>query len=150
MEIAIGSDHAGVSLKRELIAFLDCNGYKTIDCGTFSEDSVDYPDIAELVAKEVIEHKILGILVCGTGVGISIAANKIIGIRAAVCHDSYTAKLVREHNDANILAIGARITGYGLAEEIVRIFVNTGFAAGRHSRRVEKIIALENKYRERV
>lgn len=150
MQIAIGSDHAGVNLKRELIAFLNCQGYNTIDCGAYNEDSIDYPDVAEAVAEEVLRLKILGILVCGTGIGISIAANKIPGIRAAVCHDLYSARLAREHNDANIVAIGARITGYGLAEEIVRIFVNTVFAAGRHQRRVEKIIALENKYRERV
>ena len=144
MEIAIGSDHAGVQLKQEIIANLSAGGHQTIDCGTYNNDAVDYPDIAEIVAGEVLEKNVLGILVCGTGIGISIAANKIPGIRAALCHEPFAARLAREHNDANILAIGARITGIGLAEEIVKTFLNTSFAAGRHQRRVEKIMALEN------
>lgn len=150
MEIAIGSDHAGVQLKKEIIALLTAEGYQAIDCGTYSEEAVDYPDIAEITANIVREKKIPGILICGTGIGISIAANKIPGIRAALCHDLFSARLAREHNDANILAIGSRITGSGLAEEIVKTFIKTDFAAGRHQRRVEKIMALENKYRERV
>lgn len=150
MEIAIGSDHAGVQLKQDLIAMLALEGYDTIDCGAYNEDSVDYPDIAEKVAREVLQKNILGIVVCGTGIGISIAANKIFGIRAALCNDLLAARLAREHNDANILAIGSRITGCGLAEEIVKTFIKTSFAAGRHIRRVEKITALENKCRERV
>lgn len=150
MEIAIGSDHAGVQLKREIMAFLEAEGYSPIDCGAYTEESVDYPDIAEAVAAAVIERNITGILLCGTGIGISIAANKIPGIRAALCHDLFTARLAREHNDANILAMGSRMIGCGLAEEIVKTFINTSFAAGRHQRRVEKITALENKYRERV
>lgn len=150
MEIAIGSDHVGVQLKQDLIAMLALEGYDTIDCGAYNEDSVDYPDIAEKVAREVLQKNILGIVVCGTGIGISIAANKIFGIRAALCNDLLAARLAREHNDANILAIGSRITGCGLAEEIVKTFIKTSFAAGRHIRRVEKITALENKCRERV
>lgn len=150
MEIAIGSDHAGVQLKKEIIALLTAEGYQPIDCGTDSEEAVDYPDIAEITANTVLQKNIPGILVCGTGIGISIAANKIPGIRAALCHDMFSARLAREHNDANILAIGSRITGNGLAEEIVKTFIKTDFAAGRHQRRVEKIKALENKYRERV
>lgn len=150
MEIAIGSDHAGVQLKQDLIAMLALEGYDTIDCGAYNEDSVDYPDIAEKVAREVLQKNILGIVVCGTGIGISIAANKIFGIRAALCNDLLAARLAREHNDANILAIGSRIIGCGLAEEIVKTFIKTSFAAGRHIRRVEKITALENKCRERV
>jgi len=150
LEIAIGSDHAGVQLKRDIIAILAEEGYNTIDCGAYTEEAVDYPDIAEIVASTVLHKNILGILVCGTGIGISIAANKIPGIRAALCHDLFTARLAREHNDANILAIGSRITGSGLAGEIVKIFIKTTFAAGRHQRRVEKITELENKYRERV
>lgn len=116
-----------------------------LDCGTYTEASCDYPDIAETVAGQVLSKKIPGILVCGTGIGISIAANKIKGIRAALCHEAFTARMAREHNDANIVVIGARITGAGLAEEIVKTFLTTGFAAGRHQRRVEKITALENK-----
>jgi len=150
LEIALGSDHAGFSLKQELIIFLKREGHHTIDCGTYSTESVDYPDIAEMVAREVLKKEILGILICGTGIGISIAANKIPGIRAAVCQDLFTARLAREHNNANILAIGARITGSGLAEEIVKVFISTPFAGDRHQRRVDKITDLENKYRERV
>jgi RpiB/LacA/LacB family sugar-phosphate isomerase len=150
LEIAVGSDHAGVQLKKAIIAVLVAEGYAASDCGTYNDDSIDYPDIAEKVAAEVLQKKILGVLVCGTGIGISIAANKIPGIRAALCHDPFAARLAREHNDANIVAIGARITGSGLAEEIVKTFLKTSFAGGRHQRRVEKITALENKYRERV
>ncbi|MEA4925156.1 MAG: ribose 5-phosphate isomerase B [Syntrophomonadaceae bacterium] len=150
MEIAIGSDHAGVQLKKELMRVLAEEGYQPVDCGAYTEDAVDYPDIAEIVASTVLDKKIQGILVCGTGIGISIAANKIPGIRAALCHDIFAARLAREHNDANILAMGARLIGGGLAAEIVKTFINTDFSAGRHKRRVEKITALENKYRERV
>ena len=150
MKIAIGSDHAGVELKRKIVAILQEEGYSTIDCGTYSEDAVDYPDFAEKVALEVLNKKdTLGVLICGTGIGISIAANKIPGIRAAVCQDLYTARLAREHNNANMVAIGARITGDGLAGEIVKTFVRTDFQAGRHQRRVDKITLIEKKYRER-
>lgn len=149
MYIAIGSDHAGVGLKKEIIAVLEGEGYKPIDCGTYTSDSVDYPDIAENVANEVLGRGVLGILICGTGIGVSIAANKIPGIRAALCQDIYTAQLAREHNDANIVAVGARVTGSGLAAEIIKTFVKTKFEAGRHQRRVEKIKALEYKYGER-
>lgn len=150
MEIAIGSDHAGVQLKTEIMAILAAEGYNSIDCGAFTEEAVDYPDIAEIVARKVLQQDILGIVICGTGIGISIAANKIPGIRAALCNEPFSASLAREHNDANILALGSRIIGRGLAEEIVKTFLKTTFAAGRHQRRVEKITALENKYRERV
>ena len=149
MEVAIGSDHAGVQLKRELTTCLTMDGHTVLDCGTYSEDSVDYPDIADKVAGEVLSKRILGILICGTGVGISIAANKIKGIRAALCHEAYTARMAREHNDANIVVLGARVIGTGLAEEIVRTFMQTEFSAGRHQRRVEKIAALENKMERR-
>jgi len=150
LEIAIGSDHAGVQLKKEIMAILAAEGYNSIDCGAYTEEAVDYPDIAEVVANVVLQKDIQGILVCGTGIGISIAANKVPGIRAALCHDLFAARLAREHNDANILVMGSRIIGCGLAEEIVKTFIKTRFAAGRHQRRVEKITALENKYRERV
>ena len=149
MFIAIGNDHAGVELKIEIAALLEKTGYDIIDCGTGTADSVDYPDIAEKVASKVLEQKIAGILICGTGIGISIAANKIPGIRAAICQDADTARLARQHNDANILALGARTIGSGLAAEIVKTFISTEFEGGRHQRRVDKIIALEDKYRER-
>ena len=150
MDVVIGSDHAGVQLKKEILEFLVSAGHNAIDCGTYNQDSVDYPDIAEKVALQVLQKKIMGILLCGTGIGISIAANKIPGIRAALCNEPFAARLAREHNDANILAIGSRITGSGLAEEIVKTFLKSSFQAGRHQRRIEKITALENKNRERV
>jgi RpiB/LacA/LacB family sugar-phosphate isomerase len=147
--IAIGSDHAGIKLKEEIIRMLKDEGYQVANCGTDTADSVDYPDIAEKVARQVIDQHARGILICGTGIGVSIAANKIPGIRAALCQDIFTARLAREHNDANILTIGARVTGSGLAMEIVKTFLQTDFAAGRHLGRVEKIRTLEYKYRER-
>lgn len=150
MQVAIGSDHAGVQLKKELIACLSAEGFEPLDCGTYTEDSVDYPDIAEIVAGEVLEKNIPGVLVCGTGIGISIAANKIPGIRAALCHDSFSARMAREHNDANIVVLGSRIIGNGLAEEIVKTFLKFDFSAGRHRRRVEKITALENILERRL
>lgn len=149
MEIVIGCDHAGVQLKEEVTAALKAEGYEVADCGTNTNESVDYPDFAEKVAVEVLRKKTLGVLICGTGIGISIAANKVPGIRAAVCNDIYTARLSREHNDANILALGSRVIGSGLAVEIAKTFIQTGFLAGRHERRVGKITALENKYYER-
>lgn len=149
MKIAIGCDHAGVQLKRDIIEALQKDGYEIIDCGTFSEESVDYPDIAEMVAREVLNNNIQGVLICGTGIGISIAANKIPGIRAALCQNAYCARLAREHNDANILTIGARITGTDLAREIVQTFIKSDFQAGRHLRRIEKINKLEQKSCER-
>ncbi|MBO8157971.1 ribose 5-phosphate isomerase B [Thermosyntropha sp.] len=150
MKVAIGNDHAGVALKEEIAAFLRQEGYEVINCGTDTFDSVDYPDIAEKVAEEVLKQNIPGIIICGTGIGISIAANKIPGIRAALCNDLFTARMTRKHNNANILALGARVIGAGLAVEIVREFLNTDFEGGRHQARVEKISAIEKKYREKV
>ncbi|HWP98368.1 MAG TPA: ribose 5-phosphate isomerase B [Syntrophomonadaceae bacterium] len=149
MRIAIGSDHAGFNLKTTLIKCLQSDGYEMVDCGTSSLDPVDYPDIALAVADTVLQESIPGILVCGTGVGISIAANKVPGIRAAVCQDLYTTRLARQHNDANIAAIGSRITAPELALEIVRTFLKTDFEAGRHIFRIEKISQIEKKCRER-
>ncbi|MGI5879651.1 MAG: ribose 5-phosphate isomerase B [Syntrophomonadaceae bacterium] len=143
MEIIIGCDHAGLILKQEIITWLKNEGYEVVDCGTFSEESVDYPDIAREVAGQVLSRGCNGILICGTGIGISIAANKINGIRAAVCENEFTARLARQHNNANILAIGSRVIGAGMALEIVKSFLNTSFEAGRHARRVEKIHLLE-------
>ncbi|SHG93289.1 ribose-5-phosphate isomerase [Thermosyntropha lipolytica DSM 11003] len=150
MKVAIGNDHAGVMLKEEITHFLKGQGYEVINCGTDTLESVDYPDIAEKVAREVLTKGIPGILICGTGIGISIAANKIPGIRAALCNDLFTARMTRKHNDANILALGARVIGPGLAIEIVREFLNTEFEGGRHKARVEKITLIEKKYREQV
>lgn len=144
-KVAIGSDHAGFGLKSAIIKILTDENYEVLDCGTFSDESVDYPDIAEDVAAAVLNHKIKGIIICGTGVGISIAANKIPGIRAALCYNRDCARLAREHNDANIVAVGARMLEQDLAVDIVKTFLATGFEAGRHQRRIEKIMELEKK-----
>jgi ribose 5-phosphate isomerase B len=149
LKFAIGSDHAGVEQKREIIAFLKELEIEAIDCGCFSADSVDYPDIAEAVAAQVIEKNILGIIICGTGIGISIAANKIPGIRAALCSDPFSAEMARRHNDANMLALGARVLDMPTIKEIVSAFFSAEFERGRHQRRVDKINAIEKKYCER-
>jgi len=149
LKIVIGSDHAGVEMKREISIFLRKLGYEVIDCGTHTTDSVDYPDIAEQVTCEVLKQNIPGILICGTGIGISIAANKVDGIRAALCTNEFTARLARHHNDANILALGSRVTAVSYALEIVDVFIKTDFEAGRHHNRVEKIKQIEKKYYER-
>ena len=143
--IAIGSDHAGYGLKCEIIKHLAEKGVEFIDCGCNGE-SVDYPDIAEATCAKVtsgVAYK--AILICGTGVGISISANKIKGIRAALCGDWYSAKYTRLHNDANVLCMGGRVIGAGLAAEITDIFLDTEFEGGRHARRVDKIMKLEEK-----
>jgi len=148
MKVAIGSDHAGFNLKKEIIVMLEYKGYEVLDCGCFSLDSVDYPDIAEAVADEVLKDGIFGLTICGTGIGISMAANKIPGIRAALCAEPFSARMAREHNDANILALGARITGTGLALEIVKTFLETPFAGERHLLRVNKMTKIEEKNRK--
>lgn len=143
--IAIGSDHAGYALKCEIIKHLEEKGVEFIDCGCGGE-SVDYPDIAEQTCEKVTSGEAeKAILICGTGVGISISANKIKGIRAALCGDWYSAKYTRLHNDANVLCMGGRVIGAGLAAEITDIFLETEFEGGRHARRVEKIMKLEEK-----
>ena len=143
--IAIGSDHAGYALKCEIIKHLEEKGIEFIDCGCNGE-SVDYPDIAEKTCAKVVSGEAdKGILICGTGVGISISANKIKGIRDALCGDWYSAKYTRLHNDANVLCMGGRVIGAGLATEITDIFLETEFEGGRHARRVEKIMKLEEK-----
>lgn len=149
MRVIIGSDHAGFDMKKELTERLEREGVQVIDCGAFQADPVDYPDIAEAVAMEVLRQQLPGILICGTGVGIAIAANKIPGIRAAVCLTTDMARLAREHNDANVIAMGARLIDVELAYEIVKTFNNSAFQAGRHLQRVEKIHRLEKKCRER-
>ncbi len=144
MQIAIGSDHGGYQLKEEIKQYLDKEGIGVKDFGTYSTESCDYPDIAKAVGKAVAgEEYDKGILVCGTGIGISIAANKIPGVRAALCHDVFSAKASREHNNANILALGERVIGRGLALEIVQAWLEAEFAGGRHERRVNKIMEIE-------
>ena len=143
--IAIGSDHAGYALKCEMIKHLEEKGVEFIDCGCNGE-SVDYPDIAEKTCEKVTSGEAdKAILICGTGVGISISANKIKGIRAALCGDWYSAKYTRLHNDANALCLGGRVVGAGLAIELVDVFLNTAFQGGRHATRIAKIAALEEK-----
>lgn len=147
MIIALGSDHAGFPLKEEIKDHLQQKGIKYRDYGCYSPESVDYPDIAETVALAVVQGQCdKGILVCGTGIGVSIAANKVPGIRAALCGDVFSAKAAVEHNDANILTMGQRVTGPGLAMEIVDAWLAASFLGDRHKRRVDKITALDKKY----
>ena len=145
MKVAIGSDHGGVDLKTNLIKHLNNAGYEVVDVGCNSHDSVNYAPYAERVCRKVLSEECkLGILVCGTGIGMSISANKIKGIRAACCSDYFSAKYTRLHNDANVLCIGARVIGYGLASEIVDVFLETEYEGGRHQKRLDEISRLEN------
>lgn len=147
MKIAIGSDHAGFRLKEEIKGYIQSLGHELIDVGCDCADSVDYPDYALPVCEHVVSNKVdRGILICGTGIGMSIAANKIPGIRCALVHDSFSAKATREHNDANVLALGERVIGPGLAQDIIRIFVETEFPQeAKHQKRVQKITAFEEQ-----
>jgi ribose 5-phosphate isomerase B len=146
MRIAIGADHAGFPLKQHLLASLARLGHDIDDRGTQSEEPIDYPpicaEVARLVASGSAER---GIVIGGSGQGEQITANKIHGVRAALCNDLYTARLSREHNDANVIAIGGRVVGFGLAEEIVMLWLATGFQGGRHQRRVEQIMEIERQ-----
>ena len=143
---AIGSDHGGYELKQVVMAHLKERGVEFRDYGTFSTDSCDYPDYGEAVARAVASGECeRGIVVCGTGSGISIAANKVHGIRCALCGDCYSAEKSRAHNDANVLALGGRVLGEGLALKIVDAFLDTEFAGGRHARRLAKIAAIEER-----
>ena len=143
---AIGSDHGGYELKQVVMAHLKERGVEFRDYGTFSTDSCDYPDYGEAVARAVASGECeRGIVVCDTGIGISIAANKVHGIRCALCGDCYSAEKSREHNDANMLALGGRVLGEGLALKIVDAFLDTEFAGGRHARRLAKIAAIEER-----
>ena len=139
--IAIGSDHGGFELKQDIIAYLEEKGIEVKDYGTYSTDSCDYPDYAKAVARAILDKEAdRGILICGTGIGISIAANRFRGVRAADCTDCYMARMTREHNDANVLALGARVVGKGLAFMIVDTFLETPFSNGeRHIKRIEKL-----------
>jgi len=140
MNIIIGSDHAGFDLKEQIRKFLSEKGYNIKDVGTFSHESVDYPLIAKELAQNIAEKKFSrGILLCGSGLGMSITANRFRNVRAALCHNIYTVELSRKHNDANILVLGGRILGSGLALEMVEIFLHTDFEGGRHLRRLEEI-----------
>lgn len=141
MRIALGCDHAGFGLKKELSELLQSDGHELQDLGCFSEESVDYPDIARAVAEAVANGKCeRGILVCGTGIGMCITANKVQGVRAALCSEEYSAKLSIEHNNANVLALGSRVTGSELAKEIVRVWLTASFdPTSRHARRVAMI-----------
>lgn len=144
MKIAIGCDHRGYPLKREIEKEIEDLGHETKDFGSFDESPVDYPDYALNVARAVARGDCYcGILICGTGIGMSVAANKIKGIRAARCQDCFSAKMARQHNDANVLCLGAMVMGPGLAREVVRAYLQSEFEGGRHTRRVEKITAAE-------
>ncbi|KJU87209.1 ribose-5-phosphate isomerase B [Candidatus Magnetobacterium bavaricum] len=149
MVIAVGCDHAGVLLKRELERFLVEGGSSVIDVGTKDESSVDYPDFAAAVASKVSRGEVdRGILICGSGIGMSIVANKFRGVRAALCNDLYTAAMSRLHNDANILALGSRVVATELAREIVKVWLMTEFSGARHELRIKKISNIEDSIAE--
>jgi ribose 5-phosphate isomerase B len=144
MRVALGAVHAGVALKRDVRKLLEEMHVEYVDFGTDTDAPVDYPDFADRVAREVVAGQFdAGILICGTGIGMAMAANKIRGVRAASAGDVETARLAREHNDANILALGARTTSIDRAMAVVKVFLSTGFAGGRHARRIGKIAAME-------
>jgi len=138
MRVAIGCDHGGIDLKRQVVHQLDHQGVAVLDLGCDSTDSVDYPVFARAVCVSVLNREVdCGILICGTGIGMSMVANRFAGIRAALCHELFTARMSREHNDANVLCLGARVVGPGLALEIVKTWLHTEFSGGRHLRRIE-------------
>jgi RpiB/LacA/LacB family sugar-phosphate isomerase len=147
-KIAVGSDHAGFELKQAVAEQLRKDGYEVQDFGTHSTDPVDYPDFALAVGEAVKDQKAdMGIVVCGSGVGASVAANKVTGVRAALCHDTFSARQGREDDDTNVLCLGARVIGESLAMEVVKAFTNAQFShADRHVRRLNKVIAIEKKY----
>lgn len=144
--IAIGSDHAGYALKKDVIAWLNENNIPYAEFGCMNGESCDYPEVAAEVCDRIVNGSAeRGILICGTGIGISMAANKVRGIRAALCTDTYMAKYTRLHNDANVLCMGGRVIGAGVAAEIVDTFLHTDFEGGRHQRRVDMITSIENE-----
>jgi RpiB/LacA/LacB family sugar-phosphate isomerase len=148
MRIALAGDHAGFEMKRDLAAKLKAGGHDILDLGTHSTDPVDYPDCAESVGTALRERRAdRGVIVCGSGAGVAIAANKVPGVRASVCHDTYTAHQAVEHDDMNVLCLGARVIGAALAEEIATAFLHATFSGEeRHRRRLNKILALEQRY----
>lgn len=146
MKIVIANDHAAVDLKKEVAAYIQELGYEVINIGTDTNESCNYPEYGEKAARMVASGEAdLGVLICGTGVGISLAANKVKGIRCGVCSDTTTAHLIREHNDANMISFGARIVGSELAKDIVKSFLTAEFMGGRHQTRIDMITAIENK-----
>jgi len=149
MKLAIGSDHGGWELKEEIIKFIKATtNIELIDVGTAGKDSVDYPDFGRMVSEAVSTNIVdRGILICGTGIGMSIVANRYQKVRAALCHDHFTAKMSRLHNDANVLIMGGRVVGQGVALDMVKTWLETGFEGGRHQKRLDKIQAVENKRR---
>ena len=145
MKIAIGNDHTAVAMKNGIVAHLEAKGYEVVNFGTDATDRSDYPIYGKRVADAVASGECdLGVLICGTGIGISLTANKVKGIRAAVCSEAYSAKMTRMHNNANIIAFGARVVGQATAEEIVDAFLEAEYEGGRHARRVDMISAVEN------
>jgi ribose 5-phosphate isomerase B len=147
MKVALACDHGGFKLKGYIAGFFRESGIEYSDLGTYSEDPVDYPDIALKVAEAVQKGDFdRGVLCCGTGIGVAIVANKVPGIRAAQCHDTFSARAAREHNDANILTMGERVIGCGLARDIVKVWLEAEFQGGRHATRVNKISLIEQKY----
>ena len=146
MRISVACDHGALELKNAVVAHLQKQGHEVHDFGTHTLDSCDYPDFAEKAAAAVASGECdKGILICGTGIGMSMAANKVKGIRAALCHNEFTAQMCREHNNAQIVSMGARVIDEATALEIVDIFLNTEFAGGRHTGRVEKLMEIENR-----
>ena len=146
MRIGIGNDHSALELKAEIIEFLKEKGHEVVDFGTDSSESCDYPKYGEAVVRAVVAKEVdCGILICGTGLGISLAANKVKGVRAVVCSEPFTAKMSRAHNNCNVLAFGARVVGAELAKMIVDVWLNTEFEGGRHQRRVDMIMEIEER-----
>ncbi|MFQ5450461.1 MAG: ribose 5-phosphate isomerase B [Nitrospinaceae bacterium] len=146
IKLAIASDHAGFDLKESVITYLHHEGVGVKDLGPLNSDSVDYPDYGIALAQSILESKVeRGIVICGTGVGMSIVVNRFPGIRGTLCSDVYTAKMCREHNDSNILIMGGRVIGKGLAQEIVKTWLDTPFEGGRHQKRLEKIEEIDRK-----
>ncbi len=146
MKIGIGNDHSAVEMKQEITAYLKELGHEVVNYGTDSNESCDYPEYGEKVGRAVVNGEVeKGILICGTGFGISLAANKVKGVRAVVCSEPYTAKLSRMHNDANVLAFGARVVGIEMAKMIVNEWLNAEFEGGRHQRRIDMVMAIEEK-----
>ncbi|MDD3361992.1 MAG: ribose 5-phosphate isomerase B [Hespellia sp.] len=148
MKIGIGNDHAAVAMKNEIMEYVSELGHEVVNFGTDTTDSCDYPEYGEKVGRAVVNKDVdFGILICGTGVGISLSANKVHGVRAAVCSEPVTARLVRAHNNANIIAFGERIVGIEMAKSIVKTFLETEFEGGRHQRRVDLMMEIEGKNR---
>ncbi|HOK63260.1 MAG TPA: ribose 5-phosphate isomerase B [Soehngenia sp.] len=144
MKIGIGSDHGGYELKEELKKYMLEKGIEVVDYGTYDLSKVDYPDYGKIVAEAVVKKEVeRGVVICGTGIGISIAANKVKGIRCALCSDTYSARMSMEHNNANMIALGGRVLGVDLAKEILNAYLNSTFQDGRHLRRIEKISEIE-------